>query len=236
MSRRQIDLSLGQCWQEFTATNEVLLATDLPEISVDENTFADLANLCCMEGIKQQGPYHDGCWHILSLMAPDGAPGLQDVNYVAKYLPTPVLAKYPRIARFLFSLDGSLRRVRISRLKSGGQITWHVDDFQEKTGEKVFRIHIPIITSAENFQVIGHYCSHWSTREIWLGDYRFPHMVVNNSANDRFHLIVDLVPSDALVTEVNKTFQCDWFGAERSRLAQTAKEMLLRWRSSNGSR
>jgi len=121
--------------------------------------------------------------------------------------------------------------VRLSKLKAGGSIDWHRDDFSKKTGEDVFRIHIPVSTQPENIQIIGHTLNFWDIGEIWLGDYRFPHKAINGSEEDRIHMIVDLMPNSEMKKTVDEICGFEWFGPDRCRHIEIGKRHLDEWKS-----
>jgi hypothetical protein len=115
-------------------------------------------------------------------------------------------------------------------LRVGGKITWHFDDFAAKTKENIYRLHVPVTTATGNIQILSHELYFWDRGEVWLGDYRFPHMVVNASHMDRVHLIIDLLPNKSLRSSINDLINADWFGAERTLFAHSCQDMLNSWR------
>lgn len=221
-------------WQARTRDSNVKLAFRLPFIEVPPSARNELSVLTRSRSLVQQaGPYHRGSWTIMSLIAPDGDPTRQSVRPDDQYKPTENMDSMGALHKFLYGMSGQLRRVRISRLSAGGTINWHYDDFETKTKESVYRLHIPIITAPENFQILSHEIHFWDNGEVWLGDYRFPHMVVNASQIDRFHLIVDIVPDVELRKLVDDHTGFEWFGSERTAFAHVTQTTLQRWRSAS---
>lgn len=66
---------------------------------------------------------------------------------------------------------------------------------------------------------------------VVLGDYRFPHKVLNEGSTSRVHLIIDLVPNESLRAAVNDIAGFDWFGTSRAALSRECQQMLVDWRT-----
>jgi hypothetical protein len=225
-------ISALHSWQNFTKGHGIELMFQLHNWQLPAAALPELIALGVSPDLQlQAGPYHRGEWSVLPLVSADGDPKRHWAKTGDKYYPTRFLDQAGPTYSFLSQLPGKLRRVRISRLKAGGQISWHFDDFSEKTGENIFRLHVPIVTAPENFQVLSHSIGFWDLGETWLGDYRFPHKVVNASELDRLHLIIDILPNDSMIDSVNNQVGFDWFGERRKSSSDTAKNLLVKYRS-----
>jgi hypothetical protein len=75
-------------------------------------------------------------------------------------------------------------RIRIMKMKPRSCYSWHRDLSP--------RVHIPLITSPENFMVIRTESRHLYTNAIWWTDTRQNHSAMNCSNADRYHLILEV--------------------------------------------
>lgn len=219
-------------WQTLTLGQRLRLALPLKWLSPSGDCMDELRQISkTTPQIVQSGPFHDGSWTVIPLVSPDGAVTDQSVNAERKFLPTKYLRGNTAASEFLNSLPGVLWRVRLSRLPSGKSIDWHYDDFEKQTGERVLRLHVPIVTETGNVQTISHENTYWSEGVLYLGDYRFPHQVENNSSVDRVHMIIDLVPSDALLSKILTSFRINWFSDSRRAVALATQRLYEDWRN-----
>lgn len=116
--------------------------------------------------------------------------GLDSVNY-------PGFAALPQARPIVFDLmrlvEGErLGRVLITRLKPGGRITRHADEGEYAA--HFDRYHVSLHGLPGSIFRAGDETVSMATGECWWFDNQAPHEVVNNSADDRIHLIVDIRP------------------------------------------
>lgn len=83
-----------------------------------------------------------------------------------------------------------LGRVMITRLPPGGTIPEHVDEGAPATYYTRYQLALQSLPGA--LFHIGDETANFRTGEWWLVNNRAPHSVVNNSADDRIALIVDI--------------------------------------------
>lgn len=86
-----------------------------------------------------------------------------------------------------------LGRLLISKLPPGGRILAHSDDQGEYVNQSnIHRYHIVINGAAGSLFRCGDEEVCMKTGEIWWFDARVEHEVINNSPEDRIHLLVDV--------------------------------------------
>lgn len=87
----------------------------------------------------------------------------------------------------------SLERVFISRLPPGGRIQPHADTRGTYANlPDIARYHIVLQGLPGSLFRCGDEQVHMRTGEVWAFNARLEHEVVNNSADDRIHLLVDM--------------------------------------------
>ena len=103
--------------------------------------------------------------------------------------PTPHLGRCEYHRQVMASFGEVLSRSRLMKLDAGAELGLHVD-FNYHWFSRV-RIHVPVVT---NPMVIFHCGSdrlHMRAGECWIFDSWRRHRVVNPSAHDRIHLVID---------------------------------------------
>jgi hypothetical protein len=75
-------------------------------------------------------------------------------------------------------------RIRVMRMKPRTCYSWHRD--------LTPRVHIPLITSGENFMIIRTESRHLYTKAIWWTDTTQNHSAMNCSEINRYHLILEV--------------------------------------------
>jgi len=115
------------------------------------------------------------------------------------------LGRCDYIQQVMASFDEVIARSRLMKLSAGAEVTQHVD-FNYHWYDRV-RIHIPISTKPE----VDFYCGdkkvHMQAGECWIFDSWRQHKVLNNSAFDRTHLVIDTAGSSrfwSLVERMSK--------------------------------
>ena len=157
---------------------------------------ADLERMEPSWWAKHLSDYHDGNWESISLFAPGGSHANQ-FSFGGDFEPTEALRRCEYIPQVLESIPGRKNRVRLLRLRAGGEIFPHSDPMHQ-IARGLIRLHVPIATNpAVSFQVHGLRLS-MLAGETWFVDVRFRHGVKNAGDSDRVHLVVDVVPDAAL--------------------------------------
>jgi aspartyl/asparaginyl beta-hydroxylase (cupin superfamily) len=88
-------------------------------------------------------------------------------------------------------VDGvRLGRVLITRLRPGGVIPEHVDQGAPATYYDRYHVALQSLPGALN--IAGGETVTYNMGEMWWFDNRAPHTVVNNSADDRIVIIMDV--------------------------------------------
>ncbi len=156
----------------------------------------DLARMDPRWWSVHSGPYHDGKWEMIALLAPGGNPSNQ-TSRGGSFAQTPAALLCAYLPEVLARFPAELNRVRFLRLKSGGHIHRHSDPI-ESIDPRLVRIHVPVTTNAGvDFRVRGTRIE-MHEGEAWFVDVRFPHEVINGGATDRVHLVIDMRRTDAL--------------------------------------
>ena len=107
--------------------------------------------------------------------------------------PTPHLRRCPYMQQAMAGFGEVLSRSRLMKLDAGAEVSLHVD-FNYHWFSRV-RIHIPIVTSPAVIFHCGPEKLHMAAGECWIFDSWRRHRVVNGSAYDRVHLVIDLCGS-----------------------------------------
>lgn len=144
------------------------------------------------------GPYHNGGWELLSLIAPSGRLDW-DVYDHGKKKPssTPALARTPYMKKILTELGAPILSARLMALKPGGRIRTHRDpDIHYSAG--LVRLHLPIVSNPRVKFILAGKRQRWKPGELWYGDFSRPHSVHNAGALTRIHLVIDLVLTPSL--------------------------------------
>ena len=129
----------------------------------------------------------------LPFLAVNGDPN--DDGVAGPMRPTPFLARCPYLRQVLAALDTPLGRTRLMKLDARAEATAHVDInyyWQQRV-----RVHIPIVTFPEVEFICGGASTHMAVGECWIFDTWRMHNVLNPAAQERIHLVIDTVGSDA---------------------------------------
>jgi len=136
------------------------------------------------------GPYHNGGWESISIWAPNGNLREQRSGGGA-YAKTVAALVSPYIWSVVEEFDCQKSRVRLMRLKPGGQILRHSDPLHD-ISPRMVRLHVPICTNPDVHFVVNRRRVEMLPGEVWHIDVRFPHEVQNHGDGDRVHLVLDL--------------------------------------------
>jgi mannose-6-phosphate isomerase-like protein (cupin superfamily) len=95
------------------------------------------------------------------------------------------------------AFPGRKNRIQFLKLRAGGQIFAHSDPLHQiDTG--IVRIHVPVRTNPSvEFTVHGRRIV-MQAGQSWYVDVRFRHSVNNPGAEDRVHLVIDVIPNPEL--------------------------------------
>jgi hypothetical protein len=119
---------------------------------------------------------------------------------------TEALGRCPYLRQVLAALGVTIGRSRLMRIAPGAQCLEHTDVHPYWDGH--LRLHIPITTHEQVSFFCGYERVHMAPGECWTFDSARPHKVVNNSTQDRVHLVCDTVDVQQ-VTELAAEGACD---------------------------
>jgi hypothetical protein len=115
--------------------------------------------------------------------------GENNDEFVGHMQVTPHLQRCDYMQQVMASFGEVLARSRLMRLGSKCEVSEHVD-FNYHWYSRV-RIHIPITTKPDILFYCGDQKIHMQAGECWIFDSWRRHKVVNNSSEDRVHLVID---------------------------------------------
>lgn len=189
-------------WQILSRAAKVRLTCRLwPDIGLDmeavKRETADIVGRYA-PAIHHSNHHHDGGWRAISLIGFRGNPLATRLDFPLER--TPAMALAPTLERFIDSLPGEKRRVRLMELRPGKSILWHFDEDEtiDDGGESV-RLHVPIVTSPRVKIQISHHDAAWKEGELWYGDFSFPHRLFNGGDESRVHLVIDVTRGDSIL-------------------------------------
>jgi hypothetical protein len=166
------------------------------------------------------------CWDSITLKGLNGLSqdfltetqlGIGNDN---KYAYTPAMQNCDYFKDLLDSLNTEIYLVRLLKLKGRGKIDFHTDESVFKSKGNIIRCHIPIITNEKvKFRLGYPLKAPASGYNIWKADllderYLEPghvwytnvntlHGVINDSSEDRIHLVIDLRPTDDMLRRIH---------------------------------
>lgn len=110
----------------------------------------------------------------------------------------PAWAALPECHETIFNLmrrfNGiSLGRVIIARLPPGGVIQPHADDYGDYALQAALRLHVCVQGLPGCLFNCGEETVQMQTDSVWWFNHKEMHSARNNSADDRIHLLVDIV-------------------------------------------
>lgn len=152
---------------------------------------------------------YDGIWTSISLRSPSG--NEKDIlTYTTEkgYFDTPLLEKCVYFKKIIESFECPKESVRLLCLNPDSIIKEH-SDYRLGYEYGFFRLHIPIITSAEiSFKVGGNEIP-MRVGECWYANFHLPHSVENKTQIQRIHLVIDCLQnnwSDKLFEQIGFDF------------------------------
>jgi len=96
---------------------------------------------------------------------------------------------------------GKAARVLLIKLEANKDVTEHVDSGDYLS--TVRRYHIPLITNENVFYTVNSETINMKKGECWEINNLKPHSVLNNSNEDRIHLLIDILPEYSFKTVNN---------------------------------
>lgn len=127
--------------------------------------------------------------------------GQDNDDFSGRMIPTPHLARCEYMQQSMASFGEVLARSRLMRLAAGAEVSPHID-FNYHWYTRV-RIHIPIVTNPQVIFHCGDQQRHMQAGECWIFDSWREHRVVNDSDQDRVHLVIDTSGSSRFWNLVN---------------------------------
>jgi hypothetical protein len=145
---------------------------------------------------------YEGDWSVIPLRCMAGETHPIRMIYsdptATVFQDTPLLEACPYFQAVIAAFACEVRSVRLMRLTPGSIIKEHTDlDLGVESGTA--RIHIPVTTNPDVEFLLNRRRVVMREGEAWylrLGD---PHAVANRGANDRVHLVLDLIANDWLM-------------------------------------
>jgi len=177
----------------------------------------------------QLGPYHNGKWNRIGLVAPSGDPHRTYPRPDEQNQRTDVLKALPSIEKIFDLFEGPVRAASISRMEPGAVVKWHRDVRQSADLEYV-RLHLPIVTSRESTMILAHQTTHLTAGHLWYGDFTFPHRVDNKSNEARIHVMFDVPARASLLAFFPDRFRRETLRRKAARRLATG--MFDRWQRS----
>ncbi len=129
---------------------------------------------------------------MLPLIAVDGDSRNESFSGVMK--PTPFLESCHYMRQVLSALGVTLGRTRLMRLSGHAEVTKHAD--QGYYWADRMRVHLPVVTQPTVRFECGDAHVNMAAGEVWIFDTWRQHRVLNDSGEERIHLVADTVGGD----------------------------------------
>jgi mannose-6-phosphate isomerase-like protein (cupin superfamily) len=142
--------------------------------------------------LHYQTLHYEGNWSAIPLRSVEGK---TDDIFIspyqnAVYSDTAFLQKSNYLKEVLSSFHCPLLAVRLLKLDAGAVIKEHRDaDLAFENGE--MRIHIPVTTNEKVEFYLDKERMYLKNGECWYMNFNLPHSIINNSSEDRVHLVID---------------------------------------------
>ena len=146
--------------------------------------------------------HHNGGWGGMSLRSGSGKSDDMKNSADGGYINTDIVSKYKNVDGFISALNslGTLGRVRLLVLSTGGKVEAHID-LKESPQRNELRIHLPIITNEGAVLTFGAKNFSWKPGELWTADFSLPHSI-QNTGPMRVHLVADLKVSPPTLNQL----------------------------------
>jgi aspartyl/asparaginyl beta-hydroxylase len=147
-------------------------------------------------------------WRVLPLRSPGGDPDRTDPGG-AGLLPfedTDWLWRCPYLREVLSQVPAPLGSVRLISLPPGSAGV-------ERRGGKyglpygTLRLQVPVVTGPGAVVVIDGAAWHWDPGRLWYGDFSRPYLECNDGPQERIHLVIDTLVTQALLELFPAPFQ-----------------------------
>ncbi|KAF1708439.1 sulfotransferase [Pseudoxanthomonas sacheonensis] len=125
----------------------------------------------------------------LTLITTGGNPDSDELTGAMR--PTPWLEQCPYLVQVLDALGGTWGRSRLMRLSGQSEVTPHVD--VNYYWRERMRVHVPIVTTPSVRFQCGEGEVNMAQGECWIFDTWRRHRVLNESNDERIHLVADTV-------------------------------------------
>jgi hypothetical protein len=142
--------------------------------------------------LHYQTLHYEGNWSAIPLRSVEGK---TDDIFIspyqnAVYSDTAFLQKSNYLKEVLSSFHCPLLAVRLLKLDAGAVIKEHRDaELSFENGE--MRIHIPVTTNEKVEFYLDKERMYLKNGECWYMNFNLPHSIINNSNDDRIHLVID---------------------------------------------
>ncbi|KFN51006.1 sulfotransferase [Arenimonas composti] len=130
----------------------------------------------------------------LTLVTTGGDPDNDDLAGVMR--PTPHLQRLPKVMQVMEALGATWGRARLMKLYGQSEVSAHVDTnyyWRER-----MRVHVPIVTTPGVRFQCGDAEVNMAPGECWIFDTWRRHRVLNESNQERIHLVLDTVGGERL--------------------------------------
>lgn len=133
---------------------------------------------------------YSGDWTSISLYSASGKTTDIFTAASAQFIATPLAGKCIYFNEIITSMQSEKESVRLLHLAPGSSIHEHRDRglaYEYNT----FRLHIPVLTSADVDFIVGGEQLTMQAGECWYANFNLPHSVNNRSNASRIHLVID---------------------------------------------
>lgn len=134
--------------------------------------------------------YPGNLW--LPLLAVNGDP--DNDSFAGRMRPTPYLLQCPYLMQVLSRIGAVWGRTRLMKLTGRAEVSSHFDVNYYWRGRS--RVHVPIATKPTVRFICGDSEVNMAPGECWIFDTWRTHRVINDSEDERIHLVADTVGSD----------------------------------------
>ncbi|KIH97624.1 hypothetical protein LP52_18115 [Streptomonospora alba] len=189
-------------------------ATQLRPRFAPDRLVHDLARLRRHRWAKQRihnasgvGAETDVDWRVLPLRSPGGVPERTDPGGPGPdgFAPTEWTHHAPYLAEVLATLPAPVNAARLMALAPGAVSAEHCDPKYALT-RGLARIHLVLSTNPDAVLVLDGTAYRWQPGQLWFGEFARPHLVRNDGATTRVHLVIDAL----LTAELATWFPRDW--------------------------
>lgn len=147
--------------------------------------------------LHYQTMHYDGNWSAIPLRSVGGMADniIISPNDNDEYKDTIFLKQNNYLSEVLSTFKAPLQAVRLLKLDAGAVIKEHRDaELSYEHGS--IRIHIPIATNDEVEFYLNKERMKLGEGECWYLNFNLPHYIINNSKEERIHLVIDALVND----------------------------------------